>query len=378
LVFDERVWAGLSIEKSLQSSREFDRDALRLDVMREAGVAYLNVLRAKTFERIQRDNLDVTATNLDFARLRVSAGAANLSEVYRWQVQLSTSQQAVVDSEVLRALNELDVNRILYRPLEESFDTEETSLTDPPISDLLELIQPYIDNPRDFEVFRGFVTEEALEASPEIDQLDALTDAQERARESSTRSFFLPQIALEAGLDNRFSESGAGSDELAGFDRLTWNAALVFSYPLFTGIARFAAESQASEELARLQIQRDEVSQRIDQRVRSALHLLRGSWVKIELTRAAATAAANNFRLVQDAYRRGVGGILGLLDAQNEALVADEGAADAVYDFLIDLVEVERSVGRFEYFRSAEARAVLFDRLDQFYRQSSVRPGDVP
>jgi len=373
LIFDETVWANRSIEGSLQDSREFDRDALQLDVTREAGVAYLNVLRAKTLERIQRDNLEVTATNLDFARLRVSAGAASLSEVFRWQAQLAGNQQNLVDSEVTRALTELEVNRLLNHPLEERFDTDEATLIDPPISDLLPLMEPFIDNPRDFEIFREFMTGEALEVSPEIGQLDALTSAQERLLQSANRSFFLPQVAFEAGLDHRFSESGVGADDLARLDQLTWNFALVFSYPLFAGTARFAARSQATQELARIELERDDVTQRIDQRMRSSLQLLRGSWVKIDLSRAAADAADNNFRLVQDAYRRGVGDILGVLDAQSQALTASEAAASAVYDFLIDLIEVERSVGRFEYFGSFDERDAFFQRLEEFYRQSLVR-----
>ena len=373
LIFDEAAWATRSIEGSFQVSRELDRDALRLDVMREAGVAYLNVLRAKTSERIQRDNLEVTATNLDFARLRVSAGAANLAEVFRWQAQLSGFQQSVVDAEVTRALMEIEVNRILNRPLEEPFDTQEATLTSAPIRELLPLMEPYIDNPRDFEIFRAFMTNEAVQVSPEIGRIQALAGAQERVLQAANRAFFLPQVALQAGLDQRFSEGGVGSDELAGLNRFSWDLALVFSYPLFAGAARFAAESQATEELARLEIQRDDTVLRIDQRMRGALHLLRGSWVKIELARAASQAADSNFGLVQDAYRRGVGDILGLLDAQNEALVAREAAASAVYEFLIDLIEVERAVGRFEYFGSPEERTSFFERLEEYYRQSLVR-----
>jgi outer membrane protein TolC len=374
LIFDERTWALRSIEGSFQKSREYDRETLGLDIQREAGLAYLKVLRAKTFERIERDNLEVTTTNLDFARLRLSAGAASLAEVYRWQAQVSQSQQGVVDTEVARSVAELEVNRILNRPLEERFDTEETTLTSPPIAELVDAMQPYIDNPRDFEFFSDFLTEEALGASPELNQLDALTEAAKRSLQSATRSFFLPQIALEAGLDNRFSENGIGSPEVGALDPLTWSAAIVFSYPLFAGTARFAEQSRASEELARVEIEREDAATRVDQRVRASLQFLRGSWVKIELSRVAAEAADNNFTLVQDAYRRGVGSILGLLDAQNQALIANEAAASAVYGFLIDLIEVERSIGRFAYFGSPQEREAFLERLETFVRQSSVRP----
>ena len=370
LIFDEPAWANRSVERSLQESRVQDREALRLDVARDAGVAYLSLLRAKTFERIERDNLSVTTTNLDFAQLRVSSGAASRSEVFRWQTQVANNRQRVIDTEVVRSVGELDVNRILNRELEERFETDEATLADPAFDELLSRVEPYIDNPRDFDLFRQFMTEEALAAAPELRGLDALTAAQNRILESASRSFFLPSVALEAGVNNLLSSDGAGSADVPGLDDWTWQTSLVFSYPLFSGTAKFAAKDRATEDLTRIQIQRDAAAQRVEQRVRSVLHLLRGSWVNIELARAAADASANNFQLVQDAYRRGVGDILNLLDAQNEALVADLSAASAVYDFLTDLIEVQRSVGRFQILGPPPERDAFFSRLDAFYSGS--------
>ena len=99
---------------------------------------------------------------------------------------------------------------------------------------------------------------------------------------------------------------------------------------------------------------------------------MRGSLINISLSRAAADAADNNFRLTQDAYRRGVGDILDVLDAQNAALTANEAAASAAYDFLIDLIEVQRAAGRFEYFSSPQDRAAFLDRLDAFFQRAGA------
>ncbi len=41
-------------------------------------------------------------------------------------------------------------------------------------------------------------------------------------------------------------------------------------------------------------------------------------------------------------------------------------AANAVYDFLIDLMEVQRAAGGFDFFRTAEEREDFFQRLDAF------------
>ena len=83
----------------------------------------------------------------------------------------------------------------------------------------------------------------------------------------------------------------------------------------------------------------------------------------------AARAARNNLDLVTDSYSRGVVSIIDLLDAQNASLIADEAASNAVYDFLIDFIEVERAVGRFYFLAGPEERQQLFDRADAFYRE---------
>ena len=70
LVYADAVWANVTVERSRQEARELDRDTLELDIAVEAALGYLNVLKARTFERIQRGNLGLTRTNLELARLR--------------------------------------------------------------------------------------------------------------------------------------------------------------------------------------------------------------------------------------------------------------------------------------------------------------------
>lgn len=67
-----------------------------------------------------------------------------------------------------------------------------------------------------------------------------------------------------------------------------------------------------------------------------------------------------------------------LLDAQNLALTAELRASNAVYDFLLDLVEVQRSVGRLEWFRSEEDRDAWLQQIREYFdevRRSGEAPG---
>ena len=148
------------------------------------------------------------------------------------------------------------------------------------------------------------------------------------------------------------------TDGLVGY--LNWSAGVSASLPLFEGGARRAARTRASREVDELRLRRRAIAERIEQRVRSAAHLARASFAGIELTEAATVAARQNLDLVTGAYEQGVVPILDLLDAQHAALIAEEEAANAVYDHLIDQMAVQRALGRFRFFMNQE-ESVAFD-----------------
>ena len=102
------------------------------------------------------------------------------------------------------------------------------------------------------------------------------------------------------------------------------------------------------------------------------MHMAGASHAGIEQARAAAEAARKNLELVTDAYRSGAVSIITLIDAQNSALISEQAAASAVYDFMLDLMNVERAVGQFHFFRTEPERQAYFNRLEEFYRKAGV------
>jgi hypothetical protein len=180
LLYSEPTWANLSIQRSLQSSREKERQITLLDVVLDATTSYLNVLSSKTAERIRRDNLNLTRTNLELAQVRRSVGVARPNEVLRWESQIANDRRDVINVFAQRQQAEIGLNRVLHRPLEEPFTTEEPSLDDPQLLTNFARILPYVDNPRYFAIFREFMVQEGLEAAPELQQAGAEIAAQER------------------------------------------------------------------------------------------------------------------------------------------------------------------------------------------------------
>ena len=83
VLYSEQARANIDIQKLFQSARREEERALMLDIIRDAAIAYLNVLKTRTLQNIQRDNLEVTRANLEIARFREQVGTSGPAEVYR-------------------------------------------------------------------------------------------------------------------------------------------------------------------------------------------------------------------------------------------------------------------------------------------------------
>jgi outer membrane protein TolC len=144
---------------------------------------------------------------------------------------------------------------------------------------------------------------------------------------------------------------------------LSWQFRIQASLPLFTGFGRTATRAQTNIEVERLKVQRESVRLSLDQRVRAAMESAASTYAAIALTREASDAANHNYELVSDAYSRGAADITTLIDAQSTAEQSSESAANAVHDFLLDLMRVERAMGDFGTLRPPEERQAFLARL---------------
>lgn len=370
-IYSENSWANYTVEKYLQDGRESDRDRVELDIIFEASTAYLDVLRSETIERIQKDNMRLTQANLDRAQIRLSTGIAGPDELYRWQTKFAIDRQTVLQAESSTMGAKQRLNRILHRPLREEFIAQETDFRDPLLISGDELFYELIHNPLYFEKFNGFAIEKGLELSPELKTLDAAILAQERLLLRAKREYYVPRVTLEGDLSYLLEDGGEGTrdEDLNGLDDTDWQVGVFASLPLYEGGRRGAVKSRNVEELIQLQTQRAATEERVIQRILLSLNDTRASYPSINLSRDAVDAARRNLQLVTDSYVEGIKSIIDLIDAQNQALNAELDAANAVYNFLIDLMGVQRSIGVFPTFLTLEERKQFIDRVKNHLRQ---------
>ncbi len=358
LLYSDKRWADYTAQKHLQEGRQMNLQKVRLDVTYDAAVAYLNVLRARTIERIYKENLKLTEANLERARVKVSTGAAGPDEVYRWETKYANDRSQVLyrESDTMDAMEAL--NRILHRPLQERFMPEEATLKDPLFIMGDRFFYQLMDNPLYLRRFRDFAAREAVELRPELKEYAAAIKAKERLRTAASRQIWLPDFSVEWKVDQYFAQDGAGQRDahLSNLDDTDWTVGVYARIPLFEGGKKVSEASRLEQEVARLRINRSAQAEAIIQNVLAALNRTRASYPSITLSREAADAARRNLKLVTDSYVQGIKTIIDLLDAQNQSLSAELDAANAVYNFLIDFMGVQRSIGEFVTFMPEQSR----------------------
>jgi len=376
LIYSDGALAGVEIERNLQHSREASLDQTYLDTALDASIAYLNLLRAATQIGVRRSNLELTRSNLELAQSRRKIGTGGQAEIYRWESQIANDRRNLVDADAAHRNARVELNRLLHEPLDTKFRTVDVRTDDPQFSPGSGLLTGYIETPLHFQTLTECIVGEGVVEAPEIRALDASIAAQKRALSAAKRKSWSPTVTAQATVDESLDASGAGASPLppGSPNDTDWSVALSARLPLYSGGERRAERRQADLRLAELELQRQAVVERVETSIRVALIAARASFTSITLADAAALAARKNLELVQDAYARGAVSIIDLIDAQSSSLAADLVATDAVYDFFIDLMRVQRASNRFDFFTTQPERAEWGERVRRFFRDRGVKP----
>jgi outer membrane protein TolC/ABC-type uncharacterized transport system substrate-binding protein len=384
LVYDVDAWANYDINTLNQELREYELRQAELDIIRDASITYFEVLLARTLEKINKDNLNLSKSNMEIARYRVDVGSANLTEIYRWESEIANNLKAVIDANADKNLAEIKLNQLLNLPSEETFAMDEDNLEELISIVTGELVMKYYRNKWDFKIFRNFMVKEAFENSPELKVINKAIEIQERISTAATSQFFLPSFGLQGQISNVFHRSGAGSEPgpisipgVGDFELgtippdLTWSVGLGLQLPLFEGAGRFAEVEQASIEIKKLHLEKSSLKNKIEQAVRSALHRSGASYAGTRQAKISAESSLKNIDIVINMYSQGLASITDLVDAQNAALIAELLATSAQFNFFIDLMNVQRAIGEFIYTHSIEEQEGFIKRLNEYYDNNS-------
>jgi len=372
LILSEPAMANVAIQKLLYESQTQKENQVEMDIILDVASAYLICLQAESLNHLHNENSAVKKKNLEIAQNKEKVGYSAVNDVYRWESELALSKVDFQNSSVQLKASKYRLNLLLNRPVDEDFqltgidmDRMEEGLFNGGMNE-------WIGSPGEVEAFSEFMYEEAKKNLPELRQMEAAVAMQQRMFKSSKIAYFTPTIAFGASYDHPLAVVNPGEPisipgiEFGSSSSPSWNAAVVASIPVFTGTYRKKQKQKSHLLLQKTELIQSDVQSKLELQVRASVESTISSFNQLKLTQKAAESAQKNLVIVQDLYETGQINVSILIDAQNAALGASINASNTVYNFMIDLFELQRSSGVYQIFNSEEERKNFLTRYINF------------
>ncbi len=368
-LFSAAANANITIEKKLLKAQEETFNTNQLDVIFDVANTYFTTLILKANAQIELSNLDLTKENLQIAERNFEAGEEGKSDVLRFTSEMAQNTQSMVE-----AINNLEqgfvnLNQILNNPVNKEIDVEDVELD----KGILEQynyneITELLDNPTLRESFIEFLIQEALQNSPELKNLDYNLEATERSVKLYGTERFLPTLALQGQYNNTFSRSGAGSTAQEGFSLVdnSYNVGVNISIPIFNQNTNTINKQTAIIQKDQLLITKENNELAIAANIRNSVLTLINQVSNIALSNVSESAAKESLLLTQTAYATGSVSIIELIDSQNNYLSAQLSRTNAVYNYLINALQLERNLGYYFLLNSPEDNTKFRQRFLEF------------
>ncbi len=371
VLFNDKLRSGIAATRQAAVAAELDAHSTRLDAVESVSLAYLDLLIATRLSEIEKANLNLTRNNLEAARLRLEIGGGQNSEVYRWEQSEASGHAALFQRNAERGNAQIELNRIMGTPREKIWSLEDIELADDEFYFLEDSLTGMINNEAEFLKFGSFLQKVAVEQSPELLSFDRSLYAQGIILEQRKRSFFLPEVAGFAS-QNRFIQ-GADTFDTSGQNESTIGISM--NFPIFEGGLKKAEVSQKEAEIRQLLAQRERAIQLIEQKALVSVNGIGASHPNIRFSRRGYSAALKNYESAQEKYSQGATGILELLDAQASLLSQKQQAEVAVYQYLQQIHQLQRSISWFEFEASTESKASFENAFRSYLVNGSSRKG---
>lgn len=349
-IINDDVATNYAVHKKAYLSQRYSKNAFELDVVLEASLAYINYLKSKAAVDIAYDNLMLTKANLRRAKERVNAGEASNAEVYRWESEMSSNHDRLIIAQSQLDVVKIQFNRVLNRPLES--EVEVANLSKDTATGLLYFsgYDHYFDQPEDFKSFKKGLRQLAVENAPELKAIDEQINAHYKIYSTVKRAHILPKVNLR-GEVGRGYRGGAGKRPITGVPVKDTELFLGVqaTLPLYTSGGLTHEQRKACYALKQLQSERCSLEQKIEELVIRHADLLKTQYHSIFLADRSVESAAKNLEIVTNQYSQGLINIVDLIDAQNSTLNSRIAKWNAEYDFLAEIIRLQRASGQFYF-----------------------------
>ncbi len=363
-IFNDDIWKEIEVqEKAYEAEKEnYRRD--ESNTIFNAGARYLNVLSAQASLNIKNYNLDLTREFLEIAKNRKDVGISDASDVFRLESLYAQSLTEVRSDTGKLENSQRALNQTLNLPLESKFEYSPMNLENEAFLTSNEGFLDILENPVKLREFTEFFIGATKESIPEIKSIDFLIAGKEREYKTAARRRYTPSMALEAQAAWDMADPWGENDQGKGKEDY-WQLGVGFELPLYKGGDITYEKNQISSELKALESNKEAITEDFGRVIAGKITDLSVGYEAIQNAQRSTAASEKNLELVRDNYAKGTVSITNLLDAQNDAVNSREQEVIATYNFLITLLDLERTVGSYYFAQDNTFKASIDNKIQQ-------------
>lgn len=365
-IFSEAANANINIQKNLKKAQQENYNTDQLNTILDASNAYFNALIVKANLQIQSQNLDVTKKNLQIAEQNFEAGQSSKSDVLRFRSELASNTQSLVE-----AANQLEqtyyaLNQVLNNPIDFEIDVENAELEKGIFEGYdYNQLRGFLDDPTLRRPFVSFLIEEAKRNAPELKSLDYNIKATKRNIKLNGPGRFLPTLALRGQYNRNFDQGGVGAPPPPTLNS-NYNVGLNLSIPIFQQNQQNINRQTAIIQRDQLEINSDNTKLSIERNVNDAVLSIINQIANIELSKVSEETAKEALELTQTSYASGAVNLVQLIDAQTNYLQAQLARANAVYNYFLSSIQLERIIGYYFLLHTEAENQQFVQRFTEF------------
>jgi outer membrane protein len=320
-----KTFASTEVARRLAEQAQENVELQRQLTTQTVKEAFTNMNFARRLIRVQEQALDRAQLNLRSSQGFFEVGTRPKSDVVRAEVDVANARVAIIQARNAERLARVALNTAMGIPADTPTEVQDNLVYQPLAIDRTQLIA------------------KALAQRPEQRQANLVVSQAEAQARRTVRDFF-PDIVGTGFIGAARADFNTAHGR-ADFNQI-WEAALQLSWTLYDGgnrIARFReAKANVDGAVARMKASELNISRDVEQ----ALMNVDEADQRIQAAQVAVASAQENFRLAQGRFDAGVGTILELTDAQLALTQALNTEAQALSDYRIAVVRLERALGQ--------------------------------
>ena len=323
------LFQGGKLRSSLHASRYAMKSSrledyrTREQILFSVSGTYYNALFARRSVEIAENQLTRSNRQLELAESRREVGLVDMTAVLRARVQVAAAMEAIEEAKnnYSIALEQLALEMGIAQPPESIREPGPIELTED--LSVEQYIERAYENRRDLKA-----SKEGLQAA--MKQVDA------------QRGDFLPRLSLEG------SYSIVDDDDVYYGDDYNWQAALVASYPLFTGMRDSAEVARARARQSEAEASVNRIKQEIRLDVRSAYADIQTRKTMVQHIDDQVESARANYEQVAAKFEEGLASTVDVVDAQTALNEAELNLANVYYRLQLDHLALKLAIGIFQ------------------------------